>query len=53
LTLLRFYFVKPQTTIVMHFSDDPMLGLSTDRFAGSVTARLETQSFVQRTASLR
>jgi hypothetical protein len=30
-----------------------MLGMVTDRFTGSSTARLETQSFVMRTASLR
>jgi hypothetical protein len=37
----------------MTFSEDPMMGMTTDRFSGSVTARLATQSFVQRTASLR
>jgi uncharacterized protein YcbK (DUF882 family) len=53
MTLMRVYFVKPQSTIAMRFSDDPTLGLTTDRFAGSASARLETQSFVQRTAALR
>jgi hypothetical protein len=37
----------------MTFSDDPTLGLVTDRFTGSSTARLETMSFVVRTAALR
>ncbi len=53
MTLMRGYFVKPQTTIAMTFSDDPMMGVTTDRFSGSATAKLATQSFVLRTAALR
>jgi hypothetical protein len=53
MTLMRVYFVKPQTAIAMTFSDDPMMGLRCDRFTGSSTAMLSTQSFVLRTASLR
>jgi hypothetical protein len=53
MTLLRGYFIKPQAAIAMVFSDDPMMGMSTDRFSGSATARIVTQSFVLRTASLR
>ena len=53
MTLMRAYFVKPQTAIAMAFSDDPQMGLVTDRFTGSATATLTTQSFVVRTASLR
>jgi len=53
MTLMRGYFIKPQVAIAMTFSDDPMMGMSTDRFSGSATARLATQSFVLRTASLR
>jgi hypothetical protein len=53
LTLMRQHFVKPQAIVAMTFSDDPTLGLVTDRFTGSATARLETKSFVMRTASLR
>jgi hypothetical protein len=53
MTLMRSYFVKPQTAIAMGFSDDPMMGLTCDRFTGSATATLATQSFVLRTASLR
>ena len=30
-----------------------MMGMTTDRFTGSATARLATQSFVLRTAALR
>ena len=51
---MRGYFVKPQADrSPMGFSDDPTLGLVTDRFTGSATARLETTSFVLRTAALR
>ena len=53
MTLMRRHFVKPQAAIAMTFSDDPMMGMTTDRFSGSATARLATQSFVLRTASLR
>ena len=53
MTLMRSYFVKPQAAIAMSFSDDPQLGLVTDRFTGSATAVLATQSFVMRTAALR
>jgi uncharacterized protein YcbK (DUF882 family) len=50
---LRGYFVKPQSVIAMGFADDPMPGLSCDSFSGSATAKLETTSFVMRTAALR
>ncbi|WP_291854526.1 DUF882 domain-containing protein [Bradyrhizobium sp.] len=53
MTQMRSYFVKPQATIAMSFSEDPMMGMACDRFAGSATARLATQSFVLRTAALR
>jgi uncharacterized protein YcbK (DUF882 family) len=53
MTAMRVYFVKPQAAIAMAFSDDPMMGLSCDRFTGSSTAMLSTQSLVLRTASLR
>ncbi len=51
MTLLSQLFVKPQTAIVMGFSDDPQAGLTTDHFSGPATAPLTTQSFL-RTASL-
>nr|WP_091956440.1 DUF882 domain-containing protein [Bradyrhizobium shewense] len=50
---LRGYFVKPQAVIAMGFVDDPMHGLSCDSFSGSATAKLQTTSFVMRTAALR
>jgi uncharacterized protein YcbK (DUF882 family) len=53
MTLMRNHFVKPHIAITMAFSEDPMMGMTTDRFTGSATARLATQSFVVRTASLR
>jgi len=42
LTMMREFFVKPQTAVAMNFSDDPMMGLSCERFSGSATARLQT-----------
>ncbi len=53
MTAMRWHFIKPQATIAMTFSDDPMMGLVSDRFTGSATATLTTQSFALRTASLR
>jgi uncharacterized protein YcbK (DUF882 family) len=53
MTLMRAYFVKPLAAIAMTFSDDPMMGMTCDRFTGSATATLATQSFVLRTASLK
>jgi uncharacterized protein YcbK (DUF882 family) len=53
LTSMRAHFVKPRATVAMSFSDDPQMGLLSDRFTGSATAPLMTQSFVMRTALLR
>jgi uncharacterized protein YcbK (DUF882 family) len=53
MTSMRAHFVKPQAAIAMSFSDDPQMGLVCDHFTGSATAKLATQSFVTRTASLR
>jgi uncharacterized protein YcbK (DUF882 family) len=53
LTVMRAYFVKPRAAVAMSFSDDPQLGLVSDRFTGPAVGTLATQSFVMRTASLR
>jgi uncharacterized protein YcbK (DUF882 family) len=53
MTIMRAYFVKPSAIVAMTFSEDPQLGIVCDRFTGSATATLATQSFVMRTASLR
>jgi uncharacterized protein YcbK (DUF882 family) len=53
MTAMRGYFVKPQAVIAMGFTDDPMQGMSCDSFSGTATAKLETTSFVVRTAALR
>jgi uncharacterized protein YcbK (DUF882 family) len=53
MTVMRVYFVKPLAAIAMTFSDDPQMGMVSDRFSGSATAKLATQSFVMQTASLR
>jgi hypothetical protein len=53
LTIMRAHFVKPQAVIVISFSNDPQMGMVSDRFTGSATAGLATQSLVMRTASLR
>jgi hypothetical protein len=51
--MMSMFFVKPQSAIAMGFTDDPMMGLTIDYFSGSAVTRLETTSFVQRTALLR
>ncbi len=53
LTSMRAHFVKPQAAVAMSFSDDPQMGLLSDRFTGSATASLATESFAMRTALLR
>src|SRR5215213_2897706 len=53
MTQMRTHFVKPQAVIAMTFSEDPLMGITSDRFTGSATAQLPTQSFVMRTAALR
>ena len=53
MTQMRRHFVKPQAVIAMTFAEDPMMGMTCDRFTGSATAQLPTQSFVMRTAALR
>jgi len=52
MTLMRRFFVKPQMTVAMSFSNDPQMGLQCDHFSGSVTAKLNTTSFAVHTASL-
>jgi uncharacterized protein YcbK (DUF882 family) len=52
MTLMRAYFAKPQAVVAMSFSDDPQMGLVSDRFTGSIATRLATTSFVMQTASL-
>jgi hypothetical protein len=53
LSLMRMHFIKPQAALLMTFSDDPQMGMLSDRFTGSATAKLATQSFVLRTAWVR
>jgi uncharacterized protein YcbK (DUF882 family) len=53
LSLLSAHFAKPQAVVAMGFSDDPLMGLSCDRFSGAAIAPLTTQTFMLRTASLR
>jgi uncharacterized protein YcbK (DUF882 family) len=53
MTAMRAFFVKPSSTITMGFTDDPLLGMSVDRFSGSATTKLEMTSFTLRTAMLR
>src|SRR5262249_28626518 len=50
---MRTFFVNPQMIVAMRFTDDPMQGLAYDQFAGPATTKLDTTSFVQRSASLR
>jgi len=53
MTQMKNYFAKPQAVVAMTFSDDPQMGLLSERFTGSTTARLTTTSFVLQTVSLR
>ena len=53
MTQMRSFFVKPQASIPMTFSEDPMHGLSTDHFSGSAFSKVELTSFTLRTALLK
>ena len=51
---LRELIVKPAQSLVMTFSADPHLGMTTASFSGSAVVFLATATFVtQTTASLR
>ena len=51
MSLMRMHFIKPQAALVMAFSDDPQMGMLSDRFTGSATTKLATRSL--RTAWVR
>jgi hypothetical protein len=53
LTAMSSYFVKPQTTVAMSFSDDPQPDLFCDKFTGAAVAPISTTNFAVRTAALR
>lgn len=53
LTMMRGFFVKPQTVVAMSFADDPAPGLRCDQFSGAAAVKLETKAFVVRSAALR
>ncbi len=47
------YLQKPPASVMMTFSDDPYLGMGTEKFAGTAVVFVSTVTFNQRTASLR
>jgi uncharacterized protein YcbK (DUF882 family) len=53
MTLMRHLFIKPNAAVAMTFSDDPQMGITSERFSGSAMGTLTTTSFVMRTAALR
>ena len=50
---LRSHMYKPAATVAMTFSDDPYLGITTEKFAGSAVVFISTATFNPRTAALR
>jgi uncharacterized protein YcbK (DUF882 family) len=50
---LRPQLAKPASTVMMTFSDDPYLGMSSDQFRGNAVVFVATVTFRQRTAALR
>jgi uncharacterized protein YcbK (DUF882 family) len=50
---LRPYLAKPMATVMMTFSDDPHLGMSSEQFRGNAVVFVATVTFRQRTAALR
>jgi uncharacterized protein YcbK (DUF882 family) len=53
MTQMRPFLEKPQTTVTMGFTDDPMHGLATDHFSGAAIQKLEITPFTLRTALLK
>ena len=47
------FFQKPASSVMMTFSQDPHLGMSTEKFAGSAVGFVSTVTFKARTAALR
>ena len=50
---LRPHLAKPASTVMMTFSDDPYLGMSSEQFRGNAVVFVATVTFRQRTAALR
>ncbi|WP_407160679.1 DUF882 domain-containing protein [Bradyrhizobium sp. STM 3557] len=53
LSVMRSFFVKPQSAIAISFSGDATPGLTYDQFTGPAAIKLETRTFVMRAAALR
>ena len=47
------YLRKPAISVMMTFGNDPYLGMSTDKFAGTPIVFMSTVTFYQRTALLQ
>jgi hypothetical protein len=50
---VREHMHKPTSTVMMTFSADPHLGMTTDQFRGSAVVFVATMTFRQRTAALQ
>jgi uncharacterized protein YcbK (DUF882 family) len=53
MTQMRTFFEKPQNSVTMGFTDDPMHGLTTDHFTGAAIQKLEVTPFTLLTALLK
>lgn len=47
------FMQKPKSAVMMTFSDDPYIGMGSDKFGGSAVVFVSTMTFGARTASLR
>jgi hypothetical protein len=50
---LRSHMYKPVASVMMTFSDDPHLGITSEKFVGSAVVFMSTVTFNARTAALR
>lgn len=50
---LRALMLKPDMSVMMTFSDDPHLGMTTERFTGTAVVFMSTVTFTRRTAMLQ
>ena len=53
ITTVREHMQKPAAAVMMTFSDDPHLGMTTEQFRGNAVVFVATVTFRQRTAALQ
>src|SRR5262249_51691128 len=53
LRMMSAFFIKPPAAVAITFSDDPMMGMSTDHFSGSATTKTDPPTLALPAAAVR